>query len=91
MSGHFWKGPPYRCLVAAEAGLVALVLSDSIVAELREKLTEKFNVTPEDVDAVVDHLNTYAASQEIATCSTWARLRESMSSPRANSSTAYLP
>ena len=39
LSGHFWKGPPYRCLLAAEAGLAVLVLSDPIVSELREKLT----------------------------------------------------
>jgi len=36
VSGHFWKGPPYRCLLAAEAGLAVLVLSDPIVSELRE-------------------------------------------------------
>ncbi len=27
VSGHFWKGPPYRCLLAVEAGLATLVLS----------------------------------------------------------------
>jgi predicted nucleic acid-binding protein len=45
--------------VAAEASLVSMVLSDPIVAELREKLIEKFNVPQEDADAVVDHLKTY--------------------------------
>lgn len=60
LSGHFWKGPPHRCLVAAEAGLVSMVLSDPIVAEFREKLIEKFNAPPEDADAVVGHLKTYA-------------------------------
>lgn len=94
-----------------------MILSDPIVAELREKLTEKFNVPQEDADAVVDHLKTYAeivpaqgrsgwvnqdpdddkfidaalaaaaqsSSQATATCSTWARLKESRSSPRASS------
>lgn len=37
-----------------------MILSDPIVAELREKLIEKFNVPQEDADAVVDHLKTYA-------------------------------
>lgn len=60
LSGHFWKGPPYRCLVAAEAGLVSMILSDPIVAELREKLVEKFNVPREEAEAVVDHLETHA-------------------------------
>jgi hypothetical protein len=27
VSGHFWKGLPYRCLLAAEARLAVLVLS----------------------------------------------------------------
>ncbi len=39
VSGHFWKGPPYRCLLAVEAGFAVLVLSDPILAELAEKLT----------------------------------------------------
>jgi hypothetical protein len=37
-----------------------MVLSEPIVAELREKLIEKFNVPQEDADAVVDPLKTYA-------------------------------
>lgn len=37
-----------------------MVLSDPILAELREKLIEKFNVPPEDADAVVGHLKTHA-------------------------------
>lgn len=37
-----------------------MILSYPIVAELREKLIEKFNVPQEDADAVVDHLKTYA-------------------------------
>lgn len=43
-----------------EAGLVSIVLSEPIVAELREKLIEKFNVPQEDADAVVDYLKTDA-------------------------------
>jgi predicted nucleic acid-binding protein len=46
--------------VAAEAGLVSMILSDPIVSELREKLIEKFNVPQEDADAIGDHLKTYA-------------------------------
>ena len=37
-----------------------MILSDPIVAELREKLIEKFNVPQEGADTVVDHLKTYA-------------------------------
>lgn len=60
VSGHFWKGPPYRCLMAAEAGLVSLVVSDSITSELREKLTEKFEVPAAEADAIIDRLKTRA-------------------------------
>lgn len=60
VSGHFWKGPPYRCLLAAEARLAVLVISDSIVSELREKLTGKFGVPVSEADAIVDRLCTQA-------------------------------
>lgn len=60
VSGHFWKGSPYRCVMAAEAGLVLLILSDPIVSELREKLTEKFGVPAVEVDAIIARLNARA-------------------------------
>lgn len=60
VSGHFWKGPPYRCLVAVEAGLVLLVLSESITSELREKLTGKFEVSGEEADAIINRLKAHA-------------------------------
>jgi uncharacterized protein len=60
VSGHFWKGPPHRCLLAVEAGLVLLVLSESVVSEFREKLTEKFGVPVAEVDAIISRLNTRA-------------------------------
>ncbi len=37
-----------------------LVLSDPIVSELREKLTEKFALSTAEVDAIVDRLSTQA-------------------------------
>ena len=43
ISGHFWKGPPYRCMLAIDAGLATLVLSDTILTEFGEKLTGKFD------------------------------------------------
>jgi putative PIN family toxin of toxin-antitoxin system len=60
VSGHFWKGPPYRCLMAVEAGLVLLVLSDPLTSELREKLTGKFEVPAVDVDAIIDRFKARA-------------------------------
>jgi uncharacterized protein len=60
VSGHFWKGPPYRCLMAVEAGLVLLVLSDALTSELREKLTGKFEVPAVEVDAIIDRFKARA-------------------------------
>jgi putative PIN family toxin of toxin-antitoxin system len=71
VSGHFWKGPPYRCLLAAEAGLSVLVLSDPIVSELREKLSDKFGVPAEEIDAIIDRLATHAERVAVQGRSGW--------------------
>jgi len=73
VSGHFWKGPPYRCLMAAEAGLVSLVLSDSITSELREKLTEKFEVPAAEADAIIDRLKARAEDVPAQGRSGWVK------------------
>ena len=53
LSGLFWRGAPYECLLAAEAGLYELVLAKEILEELRDKLVTKFQNTPEEAaDAV---------------------------------------
>lgn len=54
ISGHFWKGPPYRCLLAVESGLATLIVSNLIVTEFSEKLTDKFGVSKSEVDSVVE-------------------------------------
>jgi len=59
--------------VAAEAGLVSLVISDPIAAELREKLIEKFHVPQEEADAVVDRLKTYAETVSTGARSGWVK------------------
>jgi putative PIN family toxin of toxin-antitoxin system len=73
VSGHFWKGPPYRCLVAVEAGLVSLVLSDSITSELRDKLIDKFHVSPAEADALVAHLEAQAENISVGGRSGWVK------------------
>ena len=42
LSGLFWRGAPYECLLAAEAGLYELILANEILEELRDKLVTKF-------------------------------------------------
>jgi putative PIN family toxin of toxin-antitoxin system len=71
ISAHFWKGPPYRCLLAAEARLVVLILSDPIVAELREKLTVKFALSAAQVDGIVDQLIAHAERVRVQGRSGW--------------------
>ncbi len=73
VSGQFWKGPPYRCLVAAEAGLVLLVLSDPITSELREKLTEKFDVPAAEADAIIERLKARAENVPAQGRSGWVK------------------
>ena len=73
VSGHFWKGPPYRCLLAAEARLAVLILSDPIVAELREKLTDKFALPAAEVDTIIDRLNTHAEHVSVQGRSGWVQ------------------
>jgi putative PIN family toxin of toxin-antitoxin system len=71
ISAHFWKGPPHRCLLAAEARLVVLVLSDPIVSELREKLSAKFALSAAEVEAIVNHLSSHAAHVQVQGRSGW--------------------
>ena len=73
VSGHFWKGPPYRCLLAAEARLAVLILSDPIVSELREKLSDKFALPDVEVDAIIDRLNTHAEHVPVQGRSGWVQ------------------
>jgi len=60
VSGHFWKGPPYRCCLAIEAGLATLVLSDPILIEFSEKLTNKFGLLDSEIDPIVERWATRA-------------------------------
>lgn len=71
VSGHFWKGPPYRCLLAAEARLANLVVSEPILSELREKLTDKFGVAAADVATIVERLGTFAETAPVLGRSGW--------------------
>lgn len=75
ISGHFWKGPRYRCVLAVEAGLAALILSDPILTEFREKLTDKFGVPKSEVDPIVERWGTRANVIPIEGKSGWFHSR----------------
>lgn len=53
ISGLLWRGAPYECLLSAEANLYELVLAESILEELRDKLIEKFDNTAEEADEIL--------------------------------------
>ena len=63
ISGHFWKGPPYRCMLAVESGLATLIMSGPILTEFSEKLIGKFGVSKSELDSIVE---TWAARAELA-------------------------
>ena len=71
VSGHFWKGPPYRCMLAVDAGLATLVLSDPILTEFAEKLAGKFGVSKSEVDPIVERWATCAEVAPIERKAAW--------------------
>lgn len=71
VSGHFWKGPPYRCLLAAEARLATLVVSEPILSELREKLIDKFGIPEAEVAVIVNRLDAYAETVPVLGRTGW--------------------
>lgn len=71
LSGHFWKGPPYRCLLAVEAGLAMLVISDPILTEFGEKLTDKFGLSKSESDPIVERLRAGGELTPIQGMSGW--------------------
>jgi predicted nucleic acid-binding protein len=58
-------------MLAVEAGLATLILSDPILSEFREKLTGKFRVSNSDVDQIVRQWATRAMLASIAGKSGW--------------------
>ena len=71
VSGHFWKGPPYRCMLAVESGLATLILTDAILTEFRDKLTDKFAVPKSEVDSIVERWATRAELPSIEGKAGW--------------------
>jgi putative PIN family toxin of toxin-antitoxin system len=53
ISGLLWRGSPYRCLQAAEAGIYEMVISEPILQELEAVLIGKFGFTDTKVESSV--------------------------------------
>jgi putative PIN family toxin of toxin-antitoxin system len=71
ISGLLWRGIPHQCILAAEAGLYELILADSILEELREKLIEKFKNTPQEAAESVQELRRLATLPRLTGQSGW--------------------
>jgi putative PIN family toxin of toxin-antitoxin system len=71
ISGLLWRGAPHSRLLAAEAGLFELVLAESILAELRDKLVTKFHHTAEDAGEEVSRVRKCARLVEITDQHGW--------------------
>src|SRR3972149_6422687 len=53
ISGLLWRGKPYQCVLLARAGLVRVAYCQPMLAELTQKLREKFNFSEDRIQAVV--------------------------------------
>lgn len=60
----FWRGGPYRCLLAAQAGIIELILFEPILSEFQRVLSGKFHLTPGQVE---DNLAAMRASATLVT------------------------
>lgn len=66
VSALFWRGAPYRCLLAAEAGLYELVISGEIVDELAKELVNKFRLTKKETEEAVGAIRKIGQRVEIS-------------------------
>lgn len=66
VSALLWRGAPYRCLLAVQAGLADLVISPPILEELRTVLVTKFRHTARDADEAIGLIQAAADVVEIS-------------------------
>ncbi len=66
VSALLWRGTPYRCLLAVQAGLADLVVSPPILEELRTVLVTKFRFAVADAEDAVDLFRASADMVEIS-------------------------
>ena len=56
ISGLRWKGPPFKCLAAAENRVYQLLTSEEILAELENVLVRKFPFDQNEISIMVQHI-----------------------------------
>lgn len=65
ISALLWRGAPYRAVLLAQAKTVQTVYCDPMLAELTEKLRDKFEFSENRIQAVVYQIRQYAERVEI--------------------------
>ncbi len=65
ISAIFWRGNPYKVVRGGIKRDYVLCLSKPILAELKEKLTEKFDLPSEQIDEQINILIEYSEIVEI--------------------------
>jgi putative PIN family toxin of toxin-antitoxin system len=66
VSALLWRGTPYRCLLAVQAGLADLILSPPILDEFHAVLVAKFRHTPAEADDAIRLVRSTAELIEIS-------------------------
>jgi len=56
ISALFWRGAPYHCLVATQAGIFQLIICEEITIELEKVLVHKFEFTSREAKEAADFL-----------------------------------
>jgi putative PIN family toxin of toxin-antitoxin system len=65
ISGLLWRGKPYQCVLLARGGAVQHVHCVEMIAELSQKLREKFGFSENHIQAVVADLRRTSERVEI--------------------------
>ncbi|MFQ6057596.1 MAG: putative toxin-antitoxin system toxin component, PIN family [Anaerolineae bacterium] len=66
ISGLLWRGKAYQCLLLARSGVVQAIYCSEMMAELSEKLRDKFRFSENRIRAVVHDVRRFAERVEIS-------------------------
>ena len=66
VSALLWRGAPYRCFLALQAGLADLIVSPPILEELKAVLVTKFRHSVAEADEAVELIRSAAEMVEIS-------------------------
>jgi len=65
ISGLLWRGKPYQCLLLARSGIVQAVYCEPMVAELSQKLRDRFGFSENRIQAALYDLRRTAECVDI--------------------------